>query len=82
MARMSEQERLGRLAGLLKAKRKPYYVRHPVPPTLRAEFPAEGWYWIPAGAVVSIFLARDAFDAYHRLMSLLEAESELEETAA
>lgn len=76
MARISEQERLGRLSKLLRAERNPYYVRFPLPPTSRMQFPAEGWYWVPAGQLGAQLLARDAFDAYHRLMCLLEAIDE------
>lgn len=72
---MSEQERLSRIAKLLKAERNPYYVRHPVPPGLRRDFPSEGWYWIPPGSSSSVFLARDAYDGYHRLMCDLEVEA-------
>lgn len=73
MANIGQQERLSRLGRLLKAERNPYYVRHPVPMADRQTFPAEGWYWIPAGESKVTFLARDAFDAYHRLMCLIEA---------
>jgi hypothetical protein len=80
LARTENASRLATLADMLGAKRNPYYVRHPIPPTLRREFPSEGWYWIPAGEDQARFLARDVFDAYHVLMLRLEAETaELEE---
>ena len=82
MAEMSAQERLGRVAKLLKAERDPYYVRHPVPPGLRREFPSEGWYWKPAGGDKIVFLARDAFDGYHVLMCKLEALQTAEDAEA
>jgi hypothetical protein len=81
MAEMPAQERLGRIAKLLKAERHPYYVRHPVPPQLRRDFPSEGWYWIPEGEKRVQFLARDAFDAYHRLMTDLEIQTAIEDDA-
>ncbi len=82
MAWIPDQKRLARLAKLLNAERNPYYVRHPIPPGLRRNFPTEGWYWVPAGAVLAQFLARDVFDAYHRLMSELEeAQDPTEEPA-
>jgi hypothetical protein len=72
MPRPSPENRLGRLSVILRAERAPFYQRQPLPPTLRANYPNEGWYWIPPGANEVAFLARDAYDAYHRLMRLLE----------
>lgn len=45
----------------------------------RQTFPAEGWYWVPPRDTISRFLARDVFDAYHRLMCLIEAADQAEE---
>ena len=81
MPKINDQERLGRLAKLLKAKRNPYWVWHPIPVALRKEFPTPGWYWIPAGGDATQLLAVDAYDAYHRLMCLIEA-AETEDIAA
>lgn len=78
---MPNTERLGRLAKLLKAERNPYYVRHPIPPGLRRQFPVEGWYWIPTGGTEAVYLARDAFDGYHRLMCDLETAAAFAEEA-
>ncbi len=76
MADLSHEERLRRLAKALNANRVPFYQRHPLPVSLRAVFPTEGWYWIPPGAHELQLLARDAFDAYHLLMTMLEQQLE------
>lgn len=49
--------RLAALAAPLAPERPPYYVRLPVPPGLTDAFPAAGWYWVPAGHHVAVFLA-------------------------
>jgi hypothetical protein len=58
---------------LLRAERDPYYVTHPIPPHLRRDFPCEGWYWTPPGGDHVELLARDSYDAYHQLLTLIEA---------
>lgn len=79
-ARMSERERLSRLSKLLKAERNPFWVWYPIPLSDRQTFPCPGWYWIPAGGDRVELLAVDAFDAYHRLMCLIEAADTEEST--
>jgi hypothetical protein len=79
-ARLSERERLSRLAKRLQASRNPYFVWYPLPLD-RHTFPCVGWYWIPAGGEKVELLAVDAFDAYHRLMSMIEAADTTEEAA-
>ena len=74
MARLEPAERLRRVAELLHARKPPVYVRQPLPPTLRRSMPNEGWYWIPPGGDDLEFLSRDAFDAYHLLMTLVDQE--------
>lgn len=70
---ITREERLRRLAKLLRAERDPYYVTYPLPAgKLRRDFPCEGWYWVPAGSNRSQLLARDSYDAYHVLLSLIE----------
>jgi len=58
---------------LLRAERDPYFVTYPLPPQLRSEFPCEGWYWIPPGARRVQLLGRDSYDAYHLLLTQIEA---------
>lgn len=76
---MSKLERLSRLSRLLKAERDPFYVTFPLPPGLRREYPCEGWYWKPAGTERVQLLARDSYDAYHQLLSMIEALDQEEE---
>lgn len=76
MARLDPAIRLQRVATLLHANAPPRYVRQPLPVSLRKQMPNEGWYWVPPGKTELVFLARDAYDAYHELMTLLERELE------
>ena len=70
---LTRQDRLTRLAMLLRAERSPYYVTHPLPSQLRRDFPCEGWYWIPPGCDRPELLGRDSYDAYHQLLTQIEA---------
>lgn len=64
--------RLATLAKPLKPERAPYYVRRPVPPGLERQFPADGWYWVPAGHHVAVFLGGSFELAAHELHTLLK----------
>lgn len=59
--------RLQALSQPLKPEKAPYYVRRPVPPGLERQFPAEGWYWLPAGHHVAVFLGASFEIAAHEL---------------
>jgi hypothetical protein len=69
-------QRLARLAAPLRPEREPYYVRHPVPPGLERQFPADGWYWVPKGHVVAVYLAQSEHLAYHELLTLIKRAEE------
>jgi hypothetical protein len=56
--------RLAQLAASLEPERAPYYVRRPVPPGLERTFPAEGWYWVPHGHNVAVYLGASYELAY------------------
>lgn len=50
----------------------PWYVRRPIPPGQQAFFPAEGWYWVPPGHDVAVYLGGSEIDAtiaLHRLIT-------------
>lgn len=47
-------------------------MRRPVPPGLERSFPADGWYWIPEGHHVAVFLAGSFELAAHELHNLIE----------
>lgn len=64
--------RLKRLAALLEPQVAPYYVRRPLPPGLRRSFPAEGWYWVPQGHHVAVFLGASEIDAAVTLHELID----------
>ncbi len=68
-------KRLETLAAPLKPERAPWYVRRPVSPGLERSFPADGWYWIPAGHPVAVFLGGSFEIAAHELYQLLEQAS-------
>jgi hypothetical protein len=59
--------RLAELAGQLGATQRPFYVRRPIPPGLRRNFPAEGWYWVPKGHNVAVYLGASELDAHYEL---------------
>jgi len=63
---------LGELARPLQPERTPWYVRRPIPPGLERSFPAEGWYWIPHGFNVAVFLAHSYELAAHELRNLID----------
>jgi len=65
--------RLAALARPLRPEKDPWYVRRPVEPGLERSFPADGWYWIPEGHPVAVFLGASFELAAHELHSLLEA---------
>ena len=65
-------QRLATLAEPLLPERAPYYVRRPVAPGLERQFPADGWYWVPADHSVAVFLGASFELASHELHSLLE----------
>ena len=71
MARANRTDKLARLAKPLRPTRAPWFQAD-APPGLEAAFPAPGWYWVPAGAQVAEWLARDYVEAYHRLRRLIE----------
>jgi hypothetical protein len=50
----------------------PYYVRRPVSPGLERSFPADGWYWVPAGHHVAVFLGASFELAAHELHTMVE----------
>jgi hypothetical protein len=75
METMTEGKRTRRLAALaapLGPEKPPYYVRRPVPPGLERSFPADGWYWVPKGHQVAVFLAASFELAAHELHTMLE----------
>lgn len=75
----SDRQRLARLAAPLAPAKAPWFVRgHAITPGLEAQFPAEGWYWIPRGHSVAVFLARSARVGEYHLRRALERE-ELEQ---
>lgn len=63
--------RLAELSRPLKPEKAPYYVRRPVPPGLERQFPADGWYWVPSGHHVAVYLAASFELAAHELHTLL-----------
>jgi hypothetical protein len=69
----SKSERLANIAAPLKPTKAPWFQRG-APIGLEGQFPADGWYWIPAGHAVAVFLARDAGVAEHLLRDLLDRE--------
>ncbi len=64
--------RLAALAKPLKAEQEPWYVRHPVAPGLERSFPAEGWYWIPAGLPAAVYLGASFEIAAHELRAQID----------
>lgn len=56
MAAGRAARRLSALAEALQPERSPYYVRLPVSPGLEHTFPAAGWYWVPNGHPVAVYL--------------------------
>lgn len=75
---LSHTERLAQVAKPLKPAKCPWYVRAAtLSPGLEATFPADGWYWVPAGFATAVYLARSSTLAEHILRRQLErAESE------
>lgn len=72
----SRTTRLAVLAAPLKPDRAPWYVwRNDVAPTLRRHFPADGWYWVPQGHGIAIYLAATYEDAVYELRTILEREA-------
>lgn len=67
--------RLAALAAPLEPERPPYYVRLPVPPSLSDAFPAAGWYWVPHGHHVAVFLAA-SWDTAAVILHQLACEQE------
>lgn len=78
MASGRAARRLAELAAPLKPGRAPFYVRPPVPPGLELAFPAPGWYWVPPGHAVAVYLAYSYAGAVVRLHQLTEAQIEEE----
>lgn len=68
-------QRLAALGAPLRPERAPWYVRHPVPPGLERSFPADGWFWIPRGHHVAIFLGASFEIAAHELHTMVEREA-------
>lgn len=70
----SAARRLAELAAPLSPVRVPFYVRPPVGPGLEDTFPAPGWYWVPRGHPVAVYLAYSVERAAIELHKLAEAE--------
>jgi hypothetical protein len=66
--------RLEQVARPLEPDRPPYYVRLPVPPGLERTFPAEGWYWRPAGHPVAVFLGANELTAAIALHGMIQEQ--------
>lgn len=66
--------RLAQLAAPLHPVHAPWYVRHPVAAGLEHQFPADGWYWIPEGLVLGVYLGASYELAAHELRNLIERE--------
>jgi len=66
--------RLQALSKPLKPEKAPWYVRLPVPPGLERQFPADGWYWVPAKHHVAVFLGASFEIAAHELHTQIEQE--------
>lgn len=64
----SPRRRLGDLAADLRPRpeRLPYYL---TTPTGSASEPAPGWYMVPAGAAVPVYLGANVFAAYAQLLT-------------
>jgi hypothetical protein len=69
------------LAGPLRPVHAPWYVRHPVPAGIERQFPADGWYWVPSGHHVAIYLGSNYEIAAHELR-LLVKQAEADESPA
>lgn len=67
--------RLTVLSKPLKPERAPYYMRRPSPPGLERQFPADGWYWVPADHHVAVWLGASFEIASHELHNLLEQQA-------
>lgn len=79
LAQQTRHQKLEEIARLIGAERSPYYVRaNDLPVTLRRNFPADGWYWVPPHHHVAVFLARVYDEARDQLMELLR-RAELED---
>jgi hypothetical protein len=73
----SRAQILGELAAPLEPVKAPYYVRRgELSVTLHRFFPADGWYWVPAGANVASWLAATFDEASHKLRLALERDEE------
>jgi hypothetical protein len=70
--------RLEQLAAPLRPVKAPWYVRHPVGAGLESQFPASGWYWIPAGHQVAVFLA-SGYDLGNHLLRVLVDRAEADD---
>lgn len=71
----TKTQRLARLAQLLHAERPPYYVRRAeLPLSLWSSFPADGWYWIPNGHNIAVYLAGAYDAAVIKLQRMIEEE--------
>lgn len=70
-------DRLAQLAVPLRPVRAPWYVRHPVAAGLERQFPADGWYWIPADHQIAVFLGQSYELAAHALRTLIDREEAL-----
>jgi hypothetical protein len=66
--------KLAELSAPLRPERSPYYVRLPLAPGLESSFPAPGWYWVPNGHHVAVYLAYSFAAAAVQLERLIDAE--------
>lgn len=73
--RPSKQTKLIALARALEPERAPYYLAaESRPVTLRRELPATGWYWVPHGHPVAVFLGRNYDEARDELVDQLRRQ--------
>lgn len=74
MPRQTAARRLAELAAPLRPERAPWYVRLPIPPGLEETFPAPGWYWVPPGHPVAVYLGASFELAAVQLHKMIAAE--------
>jgi len=75
--------KLAALAAPLAAARAPFYVRRrDLTLGLQRHFPADGWYWTPAGSPVAVWLAQTFDEAAYILRRQVERQEQDEEREA
>jgi hypothetical protein len=70
MARRTAESKLGQLASELGAERAPYYMRDR-PRALTRTFPAPGWYWVPSGHQIAVYLGWNYDESRDVLVTLI-----------